>query len=140
MSKKWTIKQKKNRQEEICARFGELDCRACPVRVRCTHSAVHPRKIVLRPKERYEAIQAARNRQNTKKFQERYAKRYNIEDTISQGVLAFDLRVYRYLCLQKTHLQHLLIAMAMNVVRLFQWQMGFTLFQSRVSRFVALAA
>src|SRR2546429_4369951 len=140
MSKKWTIKQKKNGQEEICARFGELDCRACPARTLCTHSAVHPRQIALRPKEQHEAIQAARNRQNTKEFQERYAKRSGIEGTISQGVRAFDLRVSRYLGLQKTHLQHLLIATAMNVVRLFQWQMGFTLFQSRVSRFASLAA
>ena len=92
MSKKWTIKQKKNGQEEICACFGELDCRACPARVLCTHSAVHPRKIVLRPKEQHEAIQAARNRQNTKEFQERYAKRSGIEGTISTseyGLLIF---------------------------------------------------
>jgi transposase len=63
-----------------------------------------------------------------------------IEGTISQGVRAFDLRVSRYLGIEKTHLQHVLTATAMNVARLFQWQMEDTPFQPRVSRFAALAA
>jgi len=139
-SKKWTVKQKKNGHEEICARFGEIDCRTCPARTLCTHSAVHPRQIALRPKEQHEAIQAARQRQTTTEFQERYAKRSGIEGTISQGVRAFDLRVSRYIGIKKTHLQHVITATAMNVVRLFQWQMEDTPFQSRISRFAALAA
>jgi hypothetical protein len=47
---------------------------------------------VLRPKEQHEAIQAARNRQNTKEFQEQYTKRSGIEGTISTseyGLLIF---------------------------------------------------
>ena len=139
-SKKWTIKQKKNGQEEICARFGEIDCRACSARILCTRSAVHPRQIALRPKEQHEAIQAARQRQTTKEFQERYAKRSGIEGTISQAVRAFDLRTSRYIGIKKTHLQHVITATAMNVVRLFQWQMEDTPFQPRISRFAALAA
>ena len=139
-SKKWTIKPKEKGQEAIVARFGEKDCKACHARLLCTHSAVHPRQIALRPKEQHEAIQAARNRQTTKEFQERYAKRSGIEGTISQGVRAFDLRASRYIGLKKTHLQHVLIATAMNVSRLFQWQMEDTPFQPRISRFAALAA
>jgi len=139
-SKKWTIKPEEKGQEAIVARFGELDCRACPARALCTHSAVHPRQIALRPKEQHEAIQAARNRQTTKGFQERYAKRSGIEGTISQGVRAFDLRTSRYIGLKKTHLQHVLTATAMNVRRLFQWKMEDTPFKHRISRFAALAA
>ncbi|HWS82927.1 MAG TPA: transposase, partial [Ktedonobacteraceae bacterium] len=60
-----------------------------------------------------------RTLQTTKEFKDRYAKRAGAEGTISQGVRAFDLRVSRYLGIEKTHLQHLLIATAMNVVRLF---------------------
>ena len=139
-SKKWTIKPKEQGQEAIVARFGQKDCKACHARLLCTHSAVHPRQIALRPKEQHEAIQAARVRQTTKEFQERYAKRSGIEGTISQGVRAFDLRTSRYIGLKKTHLQHVLTATAMNVVRLFQWQMDDTPFQPRISRFAALAA
>jgi len=139
-SKKWTVKQNQDGQEEIRARFGQTDCRICPARSLCTRAAVNPRQIVLRPKEQHEAIQAARQRQTTKEFQERYAIRSGIESTISQGARAFDLRASRYLGIKKTHLKHIITATAMNVVRLFQWQMGFTLFQSRVSCFAALAA
>jgi transposase len=101
---------------------------------------VNPRQIVLRPKEQHEAIQAARQRQTTKEFQERYAKRSGIEGTISQGVRAFDLRASRYFGINKTHLKHIITATAMNVVRLFQWQMEDTPFQPRISQFALLAA
>jgi transposase len=140
LSKKWTVKQNERGQEENWVRFGEIDCRNCPTRRLCTHSAVHPRQIVLRPKDQHESIQAARQRQTTTEFQERYAKRSGIEGTISQGVRAFDLRVSRYIGIKKTHLQHVITATAMNVVRLFQWQMEDTPFQPRISRFAALAA
>jgi transposase len=139
-SKKWTIKQKENGQEELRAHFAQKDCKVCPVRTLCTRSAVNPRQIVLRPRGQHDAIQAARNRQTTKEFQERYAKRSGIEGTISQGVRAFDLRASRYRGMEKTHLKHIFTASAMNVVRLFQWQMEDTPFQPRVSRFAALAA
>jgi transposase len=139
-SKKWTVKQNQDGQEEIRARFGQTDCRTCLARSLCTRAAVNPRQIVLRPKEQHEAIQAARQRQTTKEFQERYAKRSGIEGTISQGVRAFDLRASRYLGIKKTHLKHIITATAMNVVRLFQWQMEDTPFQPRISQFALLAA
>jgi transposase len=90
--------------------------------------------------EHHEAIQAARKRQTTETFKERYAKRSGIEGTISQGARAFDLRVSRYLGREKTHLQHVFTAVAMNVTRLFQWHMGDTPSQTPISRFAALAA
>jgi len=139
LSKKWTIKQDKTVSDVVRAQFGKKDCLACPVRSQCTRAAVNPRQIVFRQQEHHEAIQAARKHQTTQEFKSRYAKRAGIEGTISQGVRAFDLRTSRYLGLKKTHLQHLLIATAMNVVRLFQWQMGLTSFQPRISRFAALA-
>jgi transposase len=139
MSKKWTVKQDRNGKEVIRAQFGKQDCRVCQVRSLCTHAAVNPRQLVFRPQEQHEAIQAARKRQTTQAFKEQYAKRSGIEGTISQGVRAFDLRVSRYLGQGKTHLQHVLTATAMNVVRLFQWQMGETPSSPHLSRFAALA-
>lgn len=139
ISKKWTIKQDQHGNTVIRAQFGYKDCQVCPARSRCTHAAVNPRQLVFRPQEQHEAIQSARQRQTTKEFKERYAKRAGIEGTISQGVRAFDLRVCRYLGLEKTHLQHVLAATAINVVRLFQWQMGDAPSQPRISHFAALA-
>ncbi|GHO50725.1 hypothetical protein KSX_88880 [Ktedonospora formicarum] len=138
-SKKWTVKQDKTVSDVIRAQFGKKDCLACPAVSQCTRAAVNPRQIVFRQQEHHEAIQAARRRQTTKAFKERYSKRSGIEGTISQGIRAFGLRVSRYLGQEKTHLQHVLIATAMNVVRLFQWQMGETPSQHRISRFAALA-
>ncbi|HXQ38732.1 MAG TPA: IS1182 family transposase, partial [Anaerolineales bacterium] len=140
MSKKWTVKQSQRGKEVIRAQFGQKDCTACPSRSQCTRAVVNPRQIVFRPQEQHEAIQATRKLQTTKDFKERYAKRSGIEGTISQGVRAFDLRVSRYLGIDKTHLQHVITATAMNVVRLFQWHIGDTPSQPRISRFAALAA
>lgn len=140
ISKKWDVRQNKTGLDVVYARFDKKDCLACPVRSQCTRSAQSPRQILFHQQERHEAIQATRKRQTTKEFQDRYAKRAGIEGTISQGVRAFDLRVSRYLGREKTHLQHLLIATAMNIVRLFQWYVGDTPSHPRISRFAALAA
>lgn len=140
ISKKWTEKLKEHGKIEIRARFGQTECRLCEARSRCTSAAVNPRQIVLHPQEQHEALQAAREQQTTKDFQERYATRAGIEGTISQGVRANDLRVSRYLGLEKTHLKHVLTAAAMNVTRLYQWWRGDTPALSRISRFAALAA
>jgi transposase len=140
ISQKWDVRQNKTGLDIVYARFDKNDCLACPVRSQCTRSATSPRQILFHQQERHEAIQATRKRQTTKEFKDRYAKRAGIEGTISQGVRAFDLRVSRYLGREKTHLQHLLIATAINVVRLFQWHMGDTPSQPRISRFAALAA
>ena len=127
-------------KEEIRARFGQTDCKTCPARQLCTHAAVNPRQIVLRPKEQHEAIQARRSEQTSKEFQKRYAKRSGIEGTISQGIRANDLRVSRFFGKDKTHLKHIFTAVAMNVTRLFSWYMGDTPAITRLSSFASIAA
>jgi transposase len=139
-SKKWTVKQNKDGKEEIRARFGQTDCRTCPARQLCTHAAVNPRQIVLRPKEQHEAIQARRSEQTSKEFQKRYAKRSGIEGTISQGIRANDLRVSRFFGEDKTHLKHIFTAAAMNVTRLYSWYRGDTPAIARISRFASIAS
>jgi transposase len=69
-------------------------------------------------------MQAARQRQETPEFKEKYALRSGIESSLSQGIRRFDLRQSRYLGLARTHLQHLLTAVAMNVVRVIAWLRG----------------
>ena len=56
----------------------------------------------------------------------------------AQGVRAFDLRRSRYVGLPKTHLQHLAIATAINLVRLVNWLDGIPLAPTRVSAFERL--
>ncbi|MDQ4077793.1 MAG: transposase, partial [Chloroflexota bacterium] len=69
----------------------------------------------------------------------RYDKRAGIEGTLSQGVRAFELRQTRYVGLQKTALQHILTAAAINVSRLTNWLTEIPHREVRPSRFAALA-
>lgn len=56
----------------------------------------------------------------------------------AQGVRAFDMRRSRYLGLSKTHLQHVGIAAAINLVRIVAWLDGDPLAPTRVSAFERL--
>ncbi len=64
--------------------------------------------------------------------------RSGIEGTISQGVRAFGVRKSCYRGMQKTHLQHAMIATALNVVRTLAWLDEELLASTRVSKFAAL--
>jgi len=68
-----------------------------------------------------------------------YAQRAGIEGTLSQGVRAFDLRRSRYTGLAKTHLQHILIATAINLVRVVAWLTDPRPLKRRVVPLAALA-
>nr|WP_225913799.1 transposase [Leptolyngbya ohadii] len=62
-----------------------------------------------------------------------------IEGTLSQGIHCFGLRRTRYMGLAKTHLQHVLTGIAMNITRIVSWLMGIPHAHTRISRFAALA-
>jgi len=138
-SRKWKWAYNAHGGDRIHVEFGKQDCLACPCRAQCTTAPSNPRQISFHPQAQHEAIQAARKRQTTQEFQDRYAIRAGIEGTISQGVRAFDLRRSRYIGLPKTHLQHVITATAINVSRLLAWMMGVPLDGTRISRFAALA-
>ncbi|MFL5657650.1 MAG: transposase, partial [Ktedonobacteraceae bacterium] len=71
-------------------------------------------------------------------FTKQYAARSGIEATISQGVRAFGMRRSRSIGQEKTHLQHLSIAAALNLVRIVAWLDGDELAPTRVSAFQQL--
>jgi len=123
----------------IHIRFAAQDCSACAVRNLCTHAQSNPRSLKLRLQAHHEALQNARAQQNTEAFKQRYKKRAGVEGTLSQGVRAFDLRKTRYIGLAKTHLQHCLSAVAINLVRIARWLEGIAPAQTRISAFAALA-
>jgi len=120
--------------------FDKRDRRAYPCRARCTRSKEGPRTIALRPREDYEALVTARERERTDEFAVRYRKRRGIEGTISQGVRAFELREARYSGLAKTALQHVATAAAVNFQRLDDWWSATPRAQTCRSAFAKLAA
>jgi len=139
-SQPWHLRHEKYGHPFFEVRFHPADCRACGCRPDCTHSKRGVRVISLRPQAEYEALQAARARQETDEFKAKYKKRAGIEGTISQGTRSFNLRRSRYIGLAKTHLQHLATAAAMNLTRVAVWLMeGKPKAQTRRSPFAALA-
>jgi len=120
------------------ARFARKDCTPCPSRSQCTKSEKEPRIIALLPREQHEALQATRREQGTEEFRSRYAARAGIEGTHEQAIRRCGLRRCRYIGEAKAHLQHLLTAAAINLVRLSDWWAGTPLARTRCSRFAAL--
>jgi transposase len=97
------------------------------------------RTISVRVQEHHEALQQARARQKDTAFWEKYRARSGIEGTISQGVRAFGMHRSRYRGMEKTHLQHLVSATVINLVRVLAWLDGEPLAKTRTSNFAALA-
>jgi len=66
---------------------------------------------------------------------ESYRHRAGIEGTHAQGTRTMGLRRSRYVGLRKTHLSHVVIATAINVVHLMSWLRGEAPAQTRTSPF-----
>jgi transposase len=122
----------------ISAKFSATDCRGCPARPLCTKSAAATRNLTFRAKTDHEILQRLRQVQTTPEWKARYDRRAGIEGTISQGTRGFGLRQSRYIGETKTHLQHILTAGAINLVRYAAWMAGVPHAKTRTSRFAAL--
>ena len=135
----WTPAIDNRTNEVIKIKFSTTDCQVCPSRSLCTRSSRHTRRTVtIRPQEQYLALKQRRERETTKEFAHTYAKRAGIEGTISHGVRVMGLRRSRYIGLERTHLQHLATAAALNVVRSIAWFNGLPRAQTRRSAFARL--
>ena len=138
-SSSWTPAIDSRTNEVIKIKFSTTDCQACPARSLCTQSIRHTRRTVtIRPHEQYLALKQRRAQENTKEFKQTYAKRAGIEGTISQGVRMMGLRRSRYIGQEKTHLQHVATAAALNLVRSLAWFNGVPRAQTRRSSFARL--
>jgi transposase len=124
------------RRTALKVRFSTSDCRPCPLKTQCTRSG--RRLLTLRPREEHETLEAARQREEQLAFSKEYRQRAGIEGTISAGVRALHLRRSRYIGLAKTHLQHVLTAAAMNLIRLGAWFAGTPLARTRQPAFTRL--
>lgn len=136
-SRKWNPGHDEHGNPIITIWFNESGCTPCPVRAHCTQASTRPRTMQLRPQAQFEALQSRRAAQATDDFKQGYAKRAGIEGTLSQGVHGFDLRWARYRGLAKTGLQHIFIALALNLWRLVAWWTERPRAATRQSRFAA---
>jgi transposase len=93
----------------------------------------------FRPKAQWVALQAARQRQQTKDFRAQYALRSGSESAILQATRDFDLRRTRYIGLAKTSLQHILIAVSINLSRFLVWLLQKPMTRLRMTPFGSLA-
>jgi len=122
------------------ARFARRHCFTCSLRSHCTRGKREPRTIGLQAREHFEALQDARGHQETAAFRAGYAARAGIEGTHAQAISRCGLRRCRYVGLAKTRLQHILIAVAVNLVRVAAWCAGIPVARTRLSRFATLQA
>jgi hypothetical protein len=132
-SSSWTPAQDTKGNPVIKVKFSQTDCKACPGRAACTGQV--RRTLTLQPQERMQALLSARKRENTEKFKDAYRHRVGIEGVHSQGTRTMGLRRSRYFGFPKTHLAHVAIATAMNLVQLSHWLNGEAPEQTRISAF-----
>jgi transposase len=96
--------------------------------------------LLLQDRAQHEALQKRRQEQATEEFRARYAARAGIEATHGQALRRCALRQCRYLGWAKTHLQHILTAIAINLLRIENWWSGLWPAKTRTSRFAQLHA
>jgi transposase len=140
-SVKWTPGLNVSGDPVMRIRFDLATCRACPARSACTWAKKGPRQLTVRPRAYHEAIQTTRERIETREFKLAYALRAGVESCVSQGTRRFDMRQSRYIDQQRTHVQQILVAMAMNLVRVVAWLWNETIGEERrpPGRFARLA-
>jgi transposase len=135
----WKEGVDRNGNAVVKVEFRLTTCAGCEVRRECTRAEKAGRELTLRTEAEHTALQAGRGKQATAEFWREYAARAGIEGTLSQGLRRCDLREARYIGEAKTHLQHLMIATALNVIRVVAWLLEIPLARPRMSRFARLA-
>jgi transposase len=127
------------RSRPIFVEFALEDCQACPARALCTRAQQQGRRVGLPPQDQYEALRAAQRWYGSEEGKQGYKRRAGVEGTLSQGVRSFGLRCARYRGLEKTHVQHIATAAAINIDRIVAWLEERPRAKTRTSRFAALA-
>jgi transposase len=137
-SRNWQPAHSRDGLPVIRATFRQPDCRPCPDRARCTHSEANARHVTFLPRRQHETQQRLRAEQATGDWRRRYALRCGVESLVSQASRRSDLHHARYRGQPKTHLQHTLTAMALNLVRVDAWVTGAATTGSWTSRLARL--
>ena len=133
VSSKWAPLRQKDGKEAISVRFPAATCRACPARDKCTTAIWTGRQLFLRPREIHEAVTAARAEADTRQWKDRYKARAGVEGLMYQATHVTGIRRARYTGLDKTRLEHLAAATAINAIRLDAWYNGRPLDRTRTT-------
>ena len=137
----WSLAQTRSQRPVVKIKFRHRDCAACPTLNLCTNNHEKRRTLtILAPQALYEAQQIARQRQQTTDFKKACHVRAGVEGTVSQAAHALGARRSRYRGMDKTHLQHLGIAAAINLLRIVNWLNDVPRSKTPQSRFARLAA
>jgi transposase len=137
-SNPWTMRDHRRNHELTRVKFKRIECEPCPVHDLCTK---HPRRTLSFHEEGlFKLVQQRKKEQHTPEWRKRYGKRAGVEGTISQCVFALDTRRSRYRGMDKTHLQFVLTAAAMNLTRVVNWLNEKPRAKTRTTRFGKLAA
>ena len=134
-SSSWRLRPNQYGGKEIQIKFSTRDCQPCPQRAQCTQTKCKRRLLTIQPVAEFLALQEARREQAEPGFKKRYQARAGIEGTLSQGVRRGGLRKARYIGQPKTHLQNVCTAVALNLVRLWNWLAETPLATTRRSAF-----
>jgi hypothetical protein len=122
-------------KDAIVATFSSADCGVCPARGLCTTGK--RRQLSLLPRDLAEAQAAARAADKTIPFQADYARRAGVEGTMHQAT-SHGARRARYRGLPKTRLDHMYMAVALNLLRLEAYWTGTPLDRRRTSHLARL--
>jgi hypothetical protein len=95
--------------------FDRANCLTCPLFARCVRSQTTGRTLTTSPYEAY--LRAARERQRTDEFKQRYRLRSRVEGKQAE-LVAHGLRNTRYLGAAKRSLQRLYLGAAINLKRI----------------------
>jgi transposase len=131
----WTERVDSHGRPFIQVQFSQSDCTPCEHRALCTRVKLPQARVLrLHPQAQHEALKAAQAWYDSAEGKRQYGRRAGVEGTLSQGVRAFEMRRTRYRGLDKTHLQHVAIAAAINVDRVVAWFAGRPRAKTRTSR------
>jgi transposase len=122
----------------IQVQFSAQVCQSCTERLHCTTST-RGRSLSFITEPGFSALQAARQRQQTADFKRAYQQRAGVEGTISQATASLGMRFARYIGMPKVHLQHLMTAAALNLLRVLDWLADKPRASTRTSAFARLA-
>jgi IS5 family transposase len=95
--------------------------------------------VTFLPRRQQQAQQRIRAEQSTGDWRQRYALRCGVEGLVSQASRLSAVHHARYRGLAKTHLQHVLTALALNLVRVDAWLTGAATTGGWTSRLARLA-
>jgi transposase len=137
-SNPWTMRDHRRDHQLTRVKFKRIECEPCPVHDLCTK---HPRRTLsFHEQELFEMVQQRKAEQHTEEWREEYGKRAGIEGTISLGVFALGARRSRYRGMDKTQLQFVLTAAAINLTRVLNWQNEVPRSETRTTHFGKLVA